>query len=250
MSIDTHTLVVVKKRTPFDDNVDNIQHLTAMVKEQLATQEYNLKELNEKIRQQQQQLHKQQSEHSTHIVTGLNSRLMYATKQFQSVLQTRTNHIKQQRERRNMFTYNKPNFNRQLQQPSSQVTISIQDPAHDDQQQMNGNSLQLQQVNHPELQIQQNDSYIRQRSDEVAQIGRDMQQLSTMFTELGTMVKLQGELAARIDDNVSHAVINIEEGQNELLKYFKRISSNRGLVLKMMFVMVVFIIFIGVFVIS
>jgi syntaxin 5 len=250
---------LVKKRTPFDENVEQIQQLTRLVKEQLATHEFAMKELREKIRMQQN--NKKQSvdqpvEHSSHIVTGLDSRLMYVTKQFQSILEMRSKQIKQQQERRNMYTYNKSNFNRHLSQQSlpnngnGELTINIHDAS-------NGNSLTgsdgpMQQQAQQDLAISvySNDQYLRTRSEEIKSIERDMRQLSDMFKDLGVMVKMQGELAARIDDNVTESMAHIEEGQNELLKYMRRVTSNRGLILKMFFVMIVFIIFIGVFVIS
>ena len=297
---------VVKKKTPFDDNVPQIQHLTATVKEQLARHEFLLREMNGLIRQQQQlsssssstnnnnnsdsnnqqqqqQQQQQVTEHSNHIITGLNSRLMYTTQQFQNVLQTRTKQIMQQQERRNIFVTSNANHggggggmgassvSSSVSSTSSplnhnKMTHSRNSPQSDNYTHNNNNNNTIVQIGgeiqpqQPQQQQQQqletviqvqkrNDQHLRMRSEEIRSIERDMKQLSEMFVELGQMVKMQGELAIRIDDKVSEAVLHVEEGQSELAKYLKRVSSNRGLVLKMFFVMVVFIIFIGVFVV-
>jgi len=68
-----------------------------------------------------------------------------------------------------------------------------------------------------------------------------------MFSQLATMVKEQDELVHRIDANVDDAEMNVEAAHTELLKYFKNISSNRWLMLKVfgivIFFFVVFIVF-------
>ena len=51
----------------------------------------------------------------------------------------------------------------------------------------------------------------------------------------------------RIDHNVEDTVMNVEAGYGELLKYFKGISSNRWLMVKIFLVVLVFFIIFVVF---
>lgn len=58
----------------------------------------------------------------------------------------------------------------------------------------------------------------------------------------------QGEMAMRIDENVEDALGNVDAGQAQLLKYLNTISSNRWLIMKVFFVLMIFLVFFLVFV--
>lgn len=58
----------------------------------------------------------------------------------------------------------------------------------------------------------------------------------------------QGEMAMRIDENVEDALGNVDAGQAQLLRYLNTISSNRWLILKVFFVLMLFLVFFLVFV--
>ena len=61
-------------------------------------------------------------------------------------------------------------------------------------------------------------------------------------------VEEQGELAIRIDENVDETLANVDSAQTQLLKYLNSISSNRWLIMKIFFVLMVFMIIFVVFV--
>jgi syntaxin 5 len=50
----------------------------------------------------------------------------------------------------------------------------------------------------------------------------------------------QGEMAVRIDENVEDTVSNVEGAQAQLMKYYKTISSNRWLAMKVFSVLLLF----------
>ena len=52
----------------------------------------------------------------------------------------------------------------------------------------------------------------------------------------------QGELAIRIDENVDDTLANVDSAQAQLLKYLNSISSNRWLVMKVFFVLMIFLV--------
>lgn len=61
-------------------------------------------------------------------------------------------------------------------------------------------------------------------------------------------VQEQGELAIRIDENVDDTLANVDSAQAQLLKYLNSISSNRWLIMKVFFVLMLFLIVFVVFV--
>lgn len=58
----------------------------------------------------------------------------------------------------------------------------------------------------------------------------------------------QGELAIRIDENVDETLANVDSAQDQLLKYLNSISSNRWLIMKIFFVLMLFLVAFVVFV--
>lgn len=96
--------------------------------------------------------------------------------------------------------------------------------------------------------IDMNDAYLQSRTEELMTIQREISTLSGMFTQMATMIKQHGELTGRIDANINVAVDNVSAGQEQLMQYLARINTNRGLIIKIFFVLAVFIIFMAVFV--
>lgn len=68
---------------------------------------------------------------------------------------------------------------------------------------------------------------IRQREQEIANIVQSIQDLNTIFKELAGMVSEQGEMVDRIDYNIEHAGIKVEEGLKQLQQASKQQAKNR-----------------------
>ena len=250
--------LVVKKKTPFDDNVDVIKSLTLRVKEHLANQDFSLRSLQEIIdKQQKENNQNQQTQHSHYILTGLNSKLMYATEQFQNVLKTRTTQMKSDKKRRNLYTFDtnvkalsSTTVNAQPIPSSSSMRAS---PNHYSEEpsiktehieELNSEGSQLLQTNNPI-----NRNIIRSRTDDILDIEQDIEKLSGMFHHLAVMIKQQGELTQRIDQNLNMASEDLDGGQRELRKLWENTKGNTGLILKIFGVLAIFIIIIGLFVV-
>ena len=70
----------------------------------------------------------------------------------------------------------------------------------------------------------------------------------SLFTSLSSLWDPSPPLSVyRIDDNVDEALTNVEAAHSELLKYFKGITSNRWLMVKIFIVVIVFFIIFIVF---
>ena len=116
------------------------------------------------------------------------------------------------------------------------------------------------------------DSNSQSRSQALQSVESTIQELGNIFTQLATMVSQQGELAirskmrvkptfrvkiivfkifvnalSRIDENVDESLVNVEGAQVALLKHLTKISSNRWLMIKIFFVLVVFLLIFLIF---
>lgn len=212
------------------------------MKEKLEHHKRDLKQLGALLEQEKQnQVNEKASQsqlHATTILQGLNCKLTYAANRFQKILKARTKNIKRQQKRASQYgtsttTYAASASNGPIMAPSYRPIDGAQ------QQQM---SVAL-------TEDRSSTDIIVERTAEIKEIETEIVKLNSMFIQLAETVKLHGELTERIDANVSVAEHNAEQTQFQLSRYFNRISSNRGLILKMFFVLVVFLIFVGVVVI-
>lgn len=92
------------------------------------------------------------------------------------------------------------------------------------------------------------DSYMQSRAEALQNVESTILELGNIFTQLATMVAQQGEIALRIDENMEDTLSNVEGAQGALLKYLNRISSNRWLIMKIFFVLVVFLLIFIIFI--
>lgn len=210
---------LIKKKTPFDDNSASIQKLSVLVKEKLVKHNRDLSTLDSVVKENTSNT--QIEKHSGGVVSSLYSRLYYAKEQFESVLKVRTKTIQKQQEREKTF--------HSIEQKSPSFQSSRLNP---EQTQMT---------------MERNFDDISVRTEAIRDIESSVHEISGMFQKLGELVVQQGELTQRISSNVSEALVNVEGGQAEIINWYQKISSNRGLILKLFLVLIIFIIFVAVF---
>jgi hypothetical protein len=75
-------------------------------------------------------------------------------------------------------------------------------------------------------------AFLNARAQDVQQIERHIHDLSSLFSRLAHVVAEQGALVERIEDETESALQNMEAGQAQLGRYWERVSSNRGLALR------------------
>jgi len=88
--------------------------------------------------------------------------------------------------------------------------------------------------------IDQNESYINERASAIENINKTLAELGGIFSQLATTIHAQGQLADRIDLNILDAESNVQAGHELLLLLFQSVSSNRGLMLRIFGVLIVF----------
>merc|ERR1740138_1896336 len=89
--------------------------------------------------------------------------------------------------------------------------------------------------------------YHSSRAEAVQSVQRTIGELAQMFQKMAVMVTAQEEMIQRIDHDVDDTLTNVENAQDNLLKYFHHISSNRPLIIKVFLILLFFVIFFVVF---
>jgi syntaxin 5 len=93
----------------------------------------------------------------------------------------------------------------------------------------------------------QESAYLDSRASDVQALERHIGDLGQLFSRLATVVSEQGEMVARIEDNVSQALVNMEASTNVLQRAWDRARNNGSLAVKitgiLLFFLMLFIFF-------
>ncbi|XP_068034766.1 syntaxin-5 isoform X2 [Anomalospiza imberbis] len=169
------------------------------------------------------------------------SKLASMSNDFKSVLEVRTENLKQQRSRREHFS----------RAPVSALAANnLSSPAVLQAEPQRAGAVAIEMDSRTSQQLQlldEQDSYIQSRADTMQNIESTIVELGSIFQQLAHMVKEQEETIQRIDSSVEDAQLNVEAAHGEILKYFQSVSSNRWLLLKIFLILIVFFIVFVVF---
>lgn len=254
---------LAKRTGVFDDPTVEIQELTAVIKQDITALNAAVVDLQLVCNSQNESgnISSDTTTHSTTVVDNLKNRLMSATKEFKEVLTMRTENLKSNENRRQLFssTTSKETSNPFMRQrplatraaattPSSPPPWASDSPSSSQlfpRKSADGESQPLLQQQNQQQQQQQmvplQDSYMQSRAEALHNVESTIHELSNIFTQLATMVSQQGELAIRIDENMDDTLANVEGAQGQLMRYLNSISSNRWLMIKIFFVLIVFL---------
>nr|XP_057916044.1 syntaxin-5a isoform X1 [Doryrhamphus excisus] len=265
--------ILAKRKSLFDDKAVEIEELTYIIKQDINSLNKQIAQLQDLIRSRGAPGGKHIQTHSNTIVVSLQSKLASMSNDFKSVLEVRTENLKQQRSRREQFSQ-PPSASSPLmannfrsRKKGAQEPHAAREPRNDYQGFTTSNvkesSVLMQDesrslgdvaidmdshANPLQLQlIDEQDSYIQSRADTMQNIESTIVELGSIFQQLAHMVKEQEETIQRIDSNVEDTQLNVEAAHSEILKYFQSVSSNRWLMIKIFLVLVVFFIIFVVF---
>eukprot|EP01104_Vermistella_antarctica_P021146 TRINITY_DN9371_c0_g1_i1.p1 TRINITY_DN9371_c0_g1~~TRINITY_DN9371_c0_g1_i1.p1 ORF type:complete len:295 (+),score=77.71 TRINITY_DN9371_c0_g1_i1:261-1145(+) len=220
---------LAKKKSLFDDPSLEIQELTYIVKQDITNLNKQIEELKA-FQLNGGRKSKNDEEHGQKVVGTLQSRLLDTKSQFEDFWNTRTENLKEQQKSRAQFTHENK------QGSFGQQPRYLQpDPFRSErgQQSSEGVSIDM------SMQTMEQVNYTASRVDAVQSIESTIVELQGIFGQLATMVQEQGEMVERIDSNVDESVLHVNAAQNELLRYYQSISSNRGLIVKVFLVLLV-----------
>uniref|UniRef100_A0A4W5NFC9 Syntaxin-5 n=1 Tax=Hucho hucho TaxID=62062 RepID=A0A4W5NFC9_9TELE len=238
--------ILAKRKSLFDDKAVEIEELTYIIKQDINSLNKQIAQLQDLIRSRGAPSGRHIQTHSNTIVVSLQSKLASMSNDFKSVLEVRTENLKQQKSRREQFSQPPVSSSSPLLANNFKSSVLMQDESRsmggevaiDMDNQSNPLQLQL---------IDEQDSYIQSRADTMQNIESTIVELGSIFQQLAHMVKEQEETVQRIDANVEDTQLNVDMAHTEILKYFQSVSSNRWLMVKIFLVLIVFFIVFVVF---
>ncbi|XP_029627569.1 syntaxin-5 [Salmo trutta] len=238
--------ILAKRKSLFDDKAVEIEELTYIIKQDINSLNKQIAQLQDLIRSHGAPSGRHIQTHSNTIVVSLQSKLASMSNDFKSVLEVRTENLKQQKCRREQFSQPPVSSSSPLLANNFKSSLLMQDESRstggevaiDMDNQSNPLQLQL---------IDEQDSYIQSRADTMQNIESTIVELGSIFQQLAHMVKEQEETVQRIDANVEDTQLNVDMAHTEILKYFQSVSSNRWLMVKIFLVLIVFFIVFVVF---
>lgn len=190
---------------------------------------------------------RQESQHTGHVVTQLQSVLLDTTRSFGNVLKDRSQRLQERQDRRGRFGSAATSALGRPLNIDSPLCISGGEGGGGAGSGGGGGGggdamrpqgiLQLTQLREPSI------AYASSRANAVSDIESNIQELGGIFEQLNLMVMEQGEVVQRIDDNLEMTLDNVSAGENELLKYLRSMGSGKWLIFKVMMVLLVFLVF-------
>jgi len=239
---------LAKKKSLFDDPAVEIEELTYIIKQDIQNLNKQIGSLQEQAKARGNH-NKQNDAHSDTVIGYLNSKLASTTKDFKEILQVRTENLKTQQERRQKFTGSTtisgagapPTTTTRAASESSLLRSNVDDLPESPAKTHDAVVLQMPMV------LQQ-EEYTSSRLNAVENIERTIGELQGIFVQLANLVAQQGDMIERIDADITTSMIHVDKGHGALIEALRKVSSNRWLVLKLFFVLILFIIIFVVFV--
>jgi len=237
--------MLVSNKSLFEDRSTEINQLTEIINEDLSGLDRMISELQAFSKNSAVQVNLQVSQHSNSVVVSLQSQLAHITMDFKEVLVSRTESIKEQKQRRDQFSsgsissaFPGDGFPEQSLLLQSEQGNSSRDTMLDFSGMDQNQQLSL---------IDNQDTYLQERERNIKTIYSKIEELGSMMGRLSQMIANQGETISLLDTNVTDIQTNVDAAHSELLKYFQSISSNRWLMFKVFGILIVFFIIFVVF---
>ncbi|KAI0989828.1 hypothetical protein GJ496_004579 [Pomphorhynchus laevis] len=228
------TLLITRSFT-LENRSNEIQQLIDIIRQDTTHLNYQIMELqklNVLNMNSKRFANKSERNHSKAIVLGLQSELANVSSAFKSILESRNSSVEQQEERRSKISGRSRYNNEQLRKSHNSFLVK-QDEMH----RLRDSSIDSQDtvINVNQMQSNQlayKDTFLQERTDAMQNVEETIVQLGEIFQQLAVMVHEQGEMVQRIDANIEEVHFNLESATFELKKYFRAISSNRWLMIK------------------
>eukprot|EP00929_Paragymnodinium_shiwhaense_P058343 TRINITY_DN29205_c0_g1_i1.p1 TRINITY_DN29205_c0_g1~~TRINITY_DN29205_c0_g1_i1.p1 ORF type:complete len:283 (+),score=70.67 TRINITY_DN29205_c0_g1_i1:82-930(+) len=209
----------------FNDKTQEIQELTYNVKDEIKMLDQKIEALSAKAKGSGPS--RSYQAHASNMVETLKTRLLEVTKDFKDALEDRTKTLEVQDKRRQMYSASSSG-------PSN--PFAARQTPSGNAADLEGGVGQAQQVMHHSS-----------RAEAVQNVQNTIGELAQMFQKMAVLVTSQEDMIKRIDSDVDDTLDNVQSAQDQLLKYFKNISSNRMLILKVFAILLFFTVFFVIF---
>ncbi|XP_063901100.1 syntaxin-5-like isoform X2 [Zophobas morio] len=228
--------LLTSKLTLFNDKPLEIQELTVIINQDLTS-------LTQQILRLQQSrnasIHstpnKQEGEHQVNIIAFLKDQVSSLSVDFKKTLESRTEVLRRQQERRTQFSPPASSLSSKLRHRDQRFIYLDAPYSHEDSPSAIDMGLA-----DAQLLASPKKSYLDSRASAVEEISKTLHQLTGVFQQLGEILNQQMPDLERIDHNLGYAEENVSLAHTELLRYFSSISSNRWLMIKIFSILIVF----------
>lgn len=208
---------LTKQNGNFNNTTAMISRLTTSIKREIEEESQKIQILEQDNCKSYGRLDRTLHVHSANIVKTLNARLCDVTKDFHSALEDGAQSLEKKFKR---------------QEALGHVSIKPQPIS----------GLDYDFDNRSSQQVLAQDSHLS-RQDAIRNIQATIGDVATTFQRMIVLVRAQDEMIQGIQDDVEDTSRNVEQGQNELLRYFTSISSNRPIIFKVFLILIFFVVF-------
>lgn len=246
--------VLARAQTLFKDS-DESTVLQVKVNSEMKVLKSRLGELEQWLKQNDLGQGRDLKKHSEQVVKVMEFKLQDSGKQFQQVLETRKQALKQQGQRKKMFGED-PFDDMDIGVPTTSSSSGASRSAFLEEEEADGLLLQERRQQDPEMmmtsesmqfspqrQLIPDAQYLRSRVDAITTVESHIAELGQVMSTLASMVSEQDHLVDRFGDNVDGIQMDIRGGFLQLEKYYDSIRGNKRLVSRLFGVVVVFLLF-------
>ncbi|KAH9258119.1 hypothetical protein BASA81_003682 [Batrachochytrium salamandrivorans] len=245
--------VLARAQTLFKDS-DESTILQVKVNSEMKILKTRLAELEQWLKQNDLGQGRDLKKHSEQVVKVMEFKLQDSGKQFQQVLETRKQALKQQGQRKKMFgedpfddmdigvpTTSSAGASRSgvLEEEEEERLLLSNSRQQDPEMMMTSESMQFS----PQRQLIPDAQYLRSRVDAITTVESHIAELGQVMSTLASMVSEQDHLVDRFGDNVDGIQMDIRGGFLQLEKYYDSIRGNKRLVSRLFGVVVAFLFF-------
>ncbi|KAI9092117.1 t-SNARE [Phlyctochytrium arcticum] len=271
---------LAKRKTLFDDRPVEINELIYIIKQDIAKINQQIAGLSSWMKKNGPNANprggaggtgkaagsnKQMQEHSSNVLTSLQSKLATTSTEFKNILEIRTENMKEQKNRRDQYSsFTVPPSSQGSGLLGGQGQDLLVSPLYDPERKSTPAPGSSSAVNGggsvvidfgaaglaPGTQQQQqllipttsnvNMEIIESRSQAIESIESTIAELGQIYQNFATMVASQREQVQRIDENVLDIEMNVQGGHSQLVTYYQNISSNRWLMMKVFAALIFF----------
>lgn len=253
---------IVRRQGLFDDSSNEVDNMIMNIKQQLQ-------DLNSKCDQAQTLVgssstfysrQTQKQSHSGTVMNQLKADLMSTTKDFKEVLEMRTKKMKQQNQRKVELTGNGPlsplkqlAAMQQQERSSANAVAAINPYSFYGENEVGDGDIESQALL-PNAQRglllvapSADTAYYDSRERAVNEVEKTIAELGNIFQRLSSMISEQQEFVDRIDADIEEAQENANRTKDYLASVYNSVSSNRGMMMKLGGIALLFIVLFVVF---
>lgn len=230
---------LVKQKGIFEDHTAEIQAATYEIRQSIVEMNTQLDAIERAALGNASSVGPHVVAHYRSVIQALRARVGEATIQLKHILELRAQSMKSQEDRRGLYSHSHTS-------PHGSGFFASDDPECGGTAGSEGETLMPpgQKTMTQLFRTRQfQPLYHTARAEAIENVQHMIGELAQIFNRVASLVTAQEELAIRIEDDMSSALHNLQQGEAHLAKYLRSISSNRTLIIKVFAVLLFFVMF-------